>query len=115
MRTLLFSLLLVLSGCANLMQEPEQPVELLGNPAAVGTGIKTIVITPQTKHVNVIGGEVVDFKVGNKAFAWHFLVASTVSKFDLQRVAPPGMLDHSVIAYVEPDPRYCCNGGGRGR
>jgi hypothetical protein len=73
-----------------------------------------LTITPQTRHVNVIGGEIIDFKVGDKAFAWHFFVASTVSTFDLKRVAPPGILEHSVIAYVAPDPRYCCNGGGRG-
>ena len=112
MRSLLLSLILLLTGCAGLRQEP--PVELLGNPATVGTGVKILVITPQTRHVNVTGGEVIDFKVGDKAFAWHFFVAPTVSAFDLQRVAPPGILDHSVIAYVAPDPRYCCrDGGGR--
>jgi hypothetical protein len=115
MRSLLLSILtMVLVSCTSIGGEP--PLDLLGNPAAVGTGEKTIVITPQTRHVNVTGGEIIDFKVGDKAFAWHFFVASTVSAFDLQRVAPPGMLNHSVIAYVAPDPRYCCrDGSGRGR
>jgi hypothetical protein len=105
-------LLLILTGCASMGAEPAP--DLLGNPAAVGTGVRTLNITPQTKHVNVTGGEIIDFKVGDKAFAWHFFVASSISSFDLKRVAPPGVLDHSVIAYVAPDPRYCCNGGGRG-
>ncbi|MDQ9168800.1 CzcE family metal-binding protein [Oxalobacteraceae bacterium R-40] len=115
MRSLLLSVcVIVLMGCASIGGEP--PLDLLGNSAAVGTGVKTIVITPQTRHVNVTGGEIIDFRVGEKAFAWHFFVATTVSAFDLKRVAPPGMLDHSVIAYVAPDPRYCCrNGSDRGR
>lgn len=114
MRFLLLSMVLaVLAGCAS--PASELPLDLLGNPATVGTGVRTLVITPQTKHVNVTGGEVIDFKVGEKAFAWHFFVAPTVTAFDLKRVAPPGMLDRSVIAYVAPDPRYCCrNGSGRG-
>lgn len=115
MRSLFFSAcMLFLAGCTSLYSEP--PLDLLGNPATVGTGARTLVITPQTKHLNVTGGEIIDFKVGDKAFAWHFFVASTISSFDLRRVAPPGMLDHSVIAYVAPDPRYCCSSGfGRGR
>lgn len=114
MRSLLISfMLLKLAGCASIGAEPA--LDLLGTPATVGTGTRTLTITPQTRHVNVIGGEIIDFKVNDKAFAWHFFVASTVSSFDLKRVAPPGILDHSVIAYVAPDPRYCCNGGGRGK
>ncbi len=113
MRALIFSsLLMIIAGCAAMGSEPA--LDLLGSPATVGTGVRSIVITPQTEHVNVTGGEIIDFKVGDKAFAWHFFVASTVSYFDLKRVAPPGILDRSVIAYVKPDPRYCCN-GGRGR
>jgi hypothetical protein len=104
---------LLFAACTGMGQQPSP--ELLGSPAVVGTGARTLVITPQTAHVNVTGGEIIDFKIGDKRFAWHFLVASTVDSFDLQRVAPPGMLGHSVIAYVKPDPRYCCNGSGRGR
>lgn len=107
MRTLIVSVwLLLAAGCTHIGTEPRR--DLLGNPASVGTGERILVITPQTKHVNVIGGEVIDFKVGDKAFAWHFFVGLTVTHFDLKNVAPPGVLDHSVIAYVEPDPRYCC-------
>jgi hypothetical protein len=113
MRSLFVSLLLlILAGCASIGTEPA--LDLLGNPATVGSGVRTLPITPETRHVNVTGGEIIDFKVGDKAFAWHFFVASTVSAFDLKRVAPPGTLDHSVMAYVKPDPRYCCNGSGRG-
>lgn len=107
--SLLSFMFVVISACTAFGTAPR--IELLGSPAAVGTGERTIVITPDTKHINVTGGEVIDFRVGQKQFAWHFFVASTVSSFDLQRVAPPEVLDRSVIAYVAPDPRYCCRDG----
>lgn len=114
MRAFLYSACcLLLAACAGLGQEPR--LDLLGNPAAVGSGERMLVITPQTRHVNVTGGEIIDFKVGDDRFAWHFFVASTVDSFDLRRVAPPGILDRPVIAYIKPDPRYCCNGFGRGK
>lgn len=107
MRSLFLSVLLsALAACSNLAPEPS--LDLLGNPAVVGSGERTLVITPQTQHVRVTGGEIIDFKVGDQTFAWHFFVATTVNAFNLQRIAPPGMLDHPVIAYVKPDPRYCC-------
>jgi len=66
----------------------------------------SITIGPNTKYVNVVGGEIVRFVINDKSFVWHFMVASTVGQFDLTDVAPAGMLDHSVIAYVKPDPLY---------
>jgi len=66
----------------------------------------SIVIHPNTRYVNVEGGEIVRFVVNDQSFVWHFMVARSVSHFDLKEVAPGGMLDHSVIAYVKPDPRY---------
>jgi hypothetical protein len=44
--------------------------------------------------------------VDGKIFAWHFFVPYAVTQIDLKRVAPPGMLNRSVFAYVAPDPRY---------
>lgn len=67
---------------------------------------RTIVLTPATRYINVEGGQSVRFIVGDKAFAWHFIVARTVNAFDLKEVAPAGLLDHTVMAYVSPDPKY---------
>ncbi|RJG08064.1 hypothetical protein D3870_13390 [Noviherbaspirillum cavernae] len=92
----------------------EPPVKLLGDPAPASSGTRTIVITPDTRHVNVTGGEVVNFAVGDKMFTWSFFVAAGISSFDLNRIAPPGMLDHVVTAYVARDPRYI-GGGNRNR
>jgi hypothetical protein len=80
--------------------------ELLGNPAPSNAATRTIVITPATKWVNVEGGEIINFIVGDKSFGWDFYVGFTVSSFDLQLVAPPGILNRRIMAYVSPDPRY---------
>jgi hypothetical protein len=47
----------------------------------------------------------VQFNVGDKTFAWNFDVARNISDFDLNDVAPPGVLDHAVTAYVAADPQ----------
>jgi hypothetical protein len=102
------------AGCATAGRE--QSVMLLGDPAPEAAASKVIVLTPAAKHVNVIGGETVRFVAGDKSFAWNFSGPEEVSSFDLARVAPPGTLDHSVIAYVSPNPLYLGGGrhGGRG-
>lgn len=84
----------------------EPRFDLLGNAAPATAATRTIVITPETKWVNVEGGEVINFVVGDKFFAWDFYVGSTVSSFDLSRVAPAGVLNRRIEAYVSPDPRY---------
>lgn len=111
---LLFSLVfttMLSSACAPL-DAPPRP-DLWGAPAPVSAATRTIVITPDTRYVNVTGGEVVTFVVGDKAFAWSFNGTRYVAPFDLSITAPPGVLDHAVIAYIAPDPRYM-GGGGRG-
>jgi hypothetical protein len=80
------------------------PVALLGDPAPPETATRTIAIHPTTRYVNVTGGEIVRFTVGDKSFAWNFSGRS--SSFDLSVVAPPGMLDRKVTAYVAPNPLY---------
>lgn len=81
------------------------PLDLLGAPAPVTAAIRTIVITPETQWVNVEGGEIVRFIVGNQMFAWNF-IGWGIDSFELNRVAPPGLLKHKIIAYVSPDPRF---------
>ena len=79
-------------------------LDLLGGPGAASMVTRTIVIKPETSHVNVTGGEVIRFEVGNKSFVWNF--NGQRSSFDLARVAPPSMLDRKVTAYVAPNPMY---------
>lgn len=96
--------LALLSACA--AQRTELPLPFLGDPIPHSEAEITIEIFPQTKWVNVTGGETVRFVVGDKAFGWAFNVPYGTRPFDLQRIAPPGMLDRPVTAYVAPDPRY---------
>jgi hypothetical protein len=82
------------------------PVSLLGETAPATAANRTITIAPDTKYVNVEGGQIVRFDVGGQTFTWDFDGAETVWAFDLNRVTPPGLLDHKVTAYVSPNPLY---------
>ncbi len=103
-RSLTFAFAALLAFSIPAFSEPR--LDLVGNPAPSNAAQRTIVITPDTKWVNVEGGEIVNFVVGDKSFAWDFYVGFTVSSFDLSRVAPPGILNRRIVAYVSPDPRY---------
>lgn len=95
-------LVIALSACAR--QTPL--IDLYGQPAPIPAAERTIVITPNTKHVNVEGGQIVRFVVSDKEFAWNFNTARGISSFSLNEIAPPGVLNHPVHAYISPDPRY---------
>ena len=79
-------------------------LDLLGGPGAASMITRTIVIKPETRYVNVTGGEIIRFEVGDKSFVWNF--SGQRSSFDLARIAPPSVLDHKVTAYVAPNPMY---------
>jgi len=79
----------------------DRSLELMGMPAVVSMATRTIAIKPDTKYVNVTGGEIIRFTVGDKDFAWNF--NGPLSSFDLARVAP-AVLDRKVTAYVAPNP-----------
>jgi hypothetical protein len=97
------ALTLLLSASASMA---EQPVNLLGDAEPATAANRTVTIAPDTKYVNVQGGQTVKFDVDGKSFAWNFSGPSTVSSFDLNRVAPPGLLDHNVTVYIAPNPLY---------
>ena len=66
--------------------------------SAASVAERTIVVTPQTKAINVTHGEVVKVKIGSQEFAWDF--DGLARPFDLNKIAPAGVLDHSVRVYV---------------
>jgi hypothetical protein len=101
---------IVLCACAPM--DYSKRVDLLGDPAPVSAATRAVVITRATHSVNVTGGEIIRFVVGDKSFAWNFDGGAMVSAFELNLAAPPGVLDHKVMAYVAPDPRYSGDGGG---
>ena len=83
---------------------PNPGSDQVGVPGAASMATRTITIGPDTKYVNVTGGEVIRFQVGARSFVWNFI--GTRSSFDLSRIAPPSTLDHKVTAYVAPNPMY---------
>lgn len=104
-----------LGACSSLpasLRDSRPRPELLGTAAPAAASTRTIVIGPETRYVNVIGGEIIRFTVGEKSFGWSFSGAVGVTRFDLREVAPPGLLQQTVFAYVAPNPMYV--GGDRG-
>lgn len=68
---------------------------------------QVIVLTDATHHVNVTGGSTVRFVVGDRAFTWNFQNGTAnVIPFDLELIAPKGLLTHPVTAYVADNPLY---------
>jgi hypothetical protein len=98
------ALALSLPALSSMAAQPR--LDLLGEPAPATAAQRTIAITPDTRYVNVQGGEVVRFDVGGHSFAWSFDGPVSLMSFDLARVAPSGMLDHPVTAYISPNPLY---------
>jgi hypothetical protein len=73
----------------------------------VKAATRTIVVTDRTKYINVTGGEIIKFVVGDKAFAWNFNAMQEVPAFDLQLIAPHDVvLNHKVLVYVARNPLY---------
>ena len=102
----LIAVVAMLTASASAFAGSLPRIDLLGDPIPVSAAARTIVITPDTKYVNVTGGETVRFVVGDKSFAWNFDGSIVVSSFDLNRTAPASMLDHKVTAYITPNPLY---------
>jgi hypothetical protein len=94
---------LLLSAAALPAIAATNHTDLLGAAATPSAATKTIMINANTKYVNVTGGDTVLFKAGDKTFAWQF--DGRVSKIDLSDIAPAGVLDHNVTAYVSNNPQ----------
>jgi heavy-metal resistance protein CzcE len=72
--------------------------DLYGEPANPSYAERTIMVSPQTRFINVTRGEIVKLKVGSQEFAWDF--DGLAQPFELSKIAPQGALDHSVRVYV---------------
>lgn len=79
---------------------------LLGEPAQPASASRTVKIGADTTWVEVKGGEIVKFAVGDQTFAWSFDGASTLSEIDLNKIAPSGALSHLVKVYIDRTPAY---------
>jgi membrane protease subunit (stomatin/prohibitin family) len=70
-----------------------------GEAASPAAADRTIVISPNTRFVNVNHGEVVKFVANGQEFAWDF--DGLPQAFDLKQVAPQGALAQNVKVYIE--------------
>jgi hypothetical protein len=95
---------LILSACAT--QESLPPVSLLGQQVEDTAATQSIRIGPDTRWANIESGQIVRFVIGPRTFTWAFNNSQEVTSFDLNRVTPPGLLDHRVTIYLTPDPKY---------
>lgn len=105
---LLLTVLIASTLSTGLAGAAPQPDSFLGSAVPAQAPVdRVIVITGATRYVNVTGGTTVRFVVGERSFSWNFQ-NGTVSliPFDLGRIAPQGMLDHAVTAYVSDNPLY---------
>jgi len=105
------AMLALLGGCRS--GPVQQRADLLGTAIPASAAAHSVVITPATRWVNVTGGDTVRFVAGGREFGWDFHVSPLVQVFDLNRVAPPGVLDRPLPVYVDPDPNYSIGGDWR--
>ena len=75
--------------------------DMLGKPAQASAAQRTISIDPKTRWITVERGEVVKFVSNGQEFAWDF--DGMYSSFDLNRIAPSGVLDRNLKVYVWPN------------
>jgi len=75
--------------------------DMFGSPAQAAVAQRTISINPKTRWVTVERGDVVKFVANGQEFAWAF--NGLASSFDLNRVAPSGVLDRNLKVYVWPN------------
>src|SRR5215831_20731698 len=75
--------------------------DMYGEPAAADAAYdRTIVVTPQTKYINVTHGEVVNLKVGDKEIAWNFDGVAG-QPFELSKIVPEA--GQNVRVYVQTE------------
>ncbi|MEN3363743.1 MAG: hypothetical protein V7606_1017 [Burkholderiales bacterium] len=95
---------LIMSALALASNAGKNNGALYGGPAGSPAATREILIDPNTRHVNVKQGEIVNFDVGGKSFAWHFNGEVDRRVFDLRDIAPDNTLDRPVTVYVAADP-----------
>lgn len=105
---LLLSALFASTLAAGAAAAADQPASFLGNPAPAQAAVdQVIVVKDGTRFVNVTGGQTVRFVVGDKSFTWTFENGTAhVVPFDLEKIAPQGVLSHRVTTYVADNPLY---------
>ena len=92
---------LILSSASLAVTASVTQADMFGNPAQASAAQRTVSINPKTRWITVERGEVVKFVSKGQEFAWAF--NGLASSFDLNRVAPSGVLDRNLKVYVWPN------------
>src|SRR5438128_498803 len=99
MKTVLHSaLVLAFIGAVSSTVHAATPVALLGDAVPVSAASRLIQLDANTRYVNVKAGEVVRFQYRDKQFAVSF--NGVRDSFELNLLAPDGVLDHPITAYL---------------
>lgn len=104
-RALLLSLSLAF-GAAHANGLTGTPADFGARAAAAVPVDQRIVLTPDTKVVNVNHGDTVEFVVGDKTFRWHFDTFLSEANFALSTIAPADIPAGGVKVYVAANPIY---------
>lgn len=97
-----FSALLAIAGFATAVSaQAAIPARLLGTPVPDSVASRVVTITPNTDSINAKWGHSIEFKDHGKSFAYEFDgPRADDARVNLERVAPAGMINHPVYAYV---------------
>jgi len=79
---------------------------LYGQNVPANATRKEIVVTPQTKWVNVTDGDTVRFVADGHSFTWHFSTYPNTTHLDLASIAPRDFQSSKVVVYVAQNPLY---------
>jgi hypothetical protein len=77
-----------------------------GEAVAPSNAQRHIMLTADTRYVNVDDGDTVEFQTAKGNFTWHFDTLVGESAFDLNKIAPAGTLPRDVTVYVGANPLY---------
>jgi hypothetical protein len=108
--------LLTLSAASLWAEAAIKPSDLFGEAAqapspslehaiVTADANRTIIVTGETKWVNVQHFEVIRFVSNGREFTWYFDGLAQPTAFDLMQIAPAGFVDHGVTVYVAPAER----------
>jgi hypothetical protein len=71
-----------------------------GEAASPAAAVRTIVVGPNTRWVNVEKGEIVKIVANGQEFAWDF--DGTLPSVNLTQIAPQGAVGRNVTVYIAP-------------
>lgn len=106
MKTTRSAILLGLALSASLFAGAGQAAAIKHDASWYGAAVpaqasaRTIVVTPQTRWVNVTNGETVTFAVGDQRFTFQFQTYPQTQVTDLRTIAPAGIEVAPVRVYV---------------